>query len=298
MVFGAIEAGGTKFVVAVGDASGKVLKRETYPTTEPAETMKYVEHFFKQYEGELEAIGVGSFGPIDVRKSSPTYGYITSTPKLAWRNYDIVGALKKSFSVPVGFTTDVNAAALGEVTLGAAEGLSSCMYITIGTGIGAGAVVNGKMLEGYSHPEMGHIMVRRHKHDRYQGNCPYHSDCLEGLAAGGAIEKRWGKKGVELAENEEVWNLEAHYIAQALMNYSLILSPERIVIGGGVMKQRQVFPLVRQKLKALIAGYIQLPDLESYIVPPKLEDDAGITGCILLAAQTKDENKRSDTTTI
>lgn len=289
MVFGAIEAGGTKFVVAVGDASGKVLKRETYPTTEPAETMKSVERFFKQYEGDLEAIGVGSFGPIDVRKSSPTYGYITSTPKLAWRNYDIAGALKKVFDVPIGFTTDVNAAALGEVTLGAAEGLSSCMYITIGTGIGAGAVVNGKMLEGYSHPEMGHIMVRRHKHDRYQGNCPYHDDCLEGLAAGGAIEKRWGKKGVELAENEEVWNLEAHYIAQALMNYSLILSPERIVMGGGVMKQRQVFPLVRQKLKTLIAGYIQLPDLEEYIVPPKLEDDAGITGCILLAVQTKNE---------
>ncbi|MBC6308914.1 ROK family protein [Listeria sp. FSL L7-1582] len=289
MVFGAIEAGGTKFVVAVGDATGKVLKRETYPTTEPAETMKSVERFFKQYEEDLEAIGVGSFGPIDVRKSSPTYGYITSTPKLAWRNYDIVGALKKAFEVPIGFTTDVNAAALGEVTLGAAEGLSSCMYITIGTGIGAGAVVNGKMLEGYSHPEMGHIMVRRHKHDRYQGNCPYHDDCLEGLAAGGAIEKRWGKKGVELAENEEVWNLEAHYIAQALMNYSLILSPERIVIGGGVMKQRQVFPLVRQKLKTLIAGYIQLPDLEEYIVPPKLEDDAGITGCLLLAVQTKNE---------
>ncbi|EUJ42394.1 ROK family protein [Paenilisteria rocourtiae] len=289
MVFGAIEAGGTKFVVAIGDASGKILKRETYPTKEPAETMKLVERFFKQYEGELEAIGVGSFGPIDVRKSSPTYGYITSTPKLAWRNYDIVGALKQAFQVPIGFTTDVNAAALGEVSLGAAEGLSSCMYITIGTGIGAGAVVNGKMLEGYSHPEMGHIMVRRHKHDRYQGNCPYHGDCLEGLAAGGAIEKRWGKKGMELAENEEVWNLEAHYIAQALMNYSLILSPERIVIGGGVMKQRQVFPLVRQKLKKLIADYIQLPDLEEYIVPPKLEDDAGITGCILLAVQKKEE---------
>ncbi|MBC1435799.1 ROK family protein [Listeria rocourtiae] len=289
MVFGAIEAGGTKFVVAIGDASGKILKRETYPTKEPAETMKLVERFFKQYEGELEALGVGSFGPIDVRKSSPTYGYITSTPKLAWRNYDIVGALKQAFQVPIGFTTDVNAAALGEVSLGAAEGLSSCMYITIGTGIGAGAVVNGKMLEGYSHPEMGHIMVRRHKHDRYQGNCPYHGDCLEGLAAGGAIEKRWGKKGMELAENEEVWNLEAHYIAQALMNYSLILSPERIVIGGGVMKQRQVFPLVRQKLKKLIAGYIQLPDLEEYIVPPKLEDDAGITGCILLAVQKKEE---------
>lgn len=283
MVYGAIEAGGTKFVVAIGKESGEIIKRESYPTTEPAETMKAVIQFFKQYQDELKAIGIGSFGPIDIRKSSPTYGYITQTPKLAWRNYDIVGAMKKEFNVPIGFTTDVNAAALGEVSLGAAAGLSSCIYLTIGTGIGGGAVVSGKILEGFSHPEMGHIMVRRHKLDRFRGSCPSHSDCLEGLAAGGAIEKRWGKKGVELADDEEVWNLEAHYIAQALMNYTLILSPERIVLGGGVMKQRQLFPLIRQKLKALVNNYVQLPDLEEYIVPPKLEDDAGITGCVLLA---------------
>ncbi|EAD3238438.1 ROK family protein [Listeria monocytogenes] len=290
MVYGAIEAGGTKFVVAIGEKSGKIIKRESYPTTEPAETMKAVIQFFKQYEDELKAIGIGSFGPIDIRKSSATYGYITQTPKLAWRNYDIVGAMKKEFNVPIGFTTDVNAAALGEVSLGAAAGLDSCIYLTIGTGIGGGAVVSGKILEGFSHPEMGHIMVRRHKRDRFTGNCPSHSDCLEGLAAGGAIEKRWGQKAAELADNEEVWNLEAHYIAQALMNYTLILSPERIVLGGGVMKQRQLFPLVRQKLKALVNNYVQLPDLEEYIVPPKLEDDAGITGCVLLAVDAEESN--------
>ncbi|EAE7959937.1 ROK family protein [Listeria monocytogenes] len=290
MVYGAIEAGGTKFVVAIGEKSGKIIKRESYPTTEPAETMKAVIQFFKQYEDELKAIGIGSFGPIDIRKSSATYGYITQTPKLAWRNYDIVGAMKKEFNVPIGFTTDVNAAALGEVSLGAAAGLDSCIYLTIGTGIGGGAVVSGKILEGFSHPEMGHIMVRRHKRDRFTGNCPSHSDCLEGLAAGGAIEKRWGQKAAELAENEEVWNLEAHYIAQALMNYTLILSPERIVLGGGVMKQRQLFPLVRQKLKALVNNYVQLPDLDEYIVPPKLEDDAGITGCVLLAVDAEESN--------
>ncbi|ARM72460.1 fructokinase [Listeria monocytogenes] len=287
MVYGAIEAGGTKFVVAIGEKSGKIIKRASYPTTEPAETMKAVIQFFKQYEDELTAIGIGSFGPIDIRKSSATYGYITQTPKLAWRNYDIVGAMKKEFNVPIGFTTDVNAAALGEVSLGAAAGLDSCIYLTIGTGIGGGAVVSGKILEGFSHPEMGHIMVRRHKRDRFNGNCPSHSDCLEGLAAGGAIEKRWGQKAAELADNEEVWNLEAHYIAQALMNYTLILSPERIVLGGGVMKQRQLFPLVRQKLKALVNNYVQLPDLDEYIVPPKLEDDAGVTGCILLAVESE-----------
>ncbi|EMV0458893.1 ROK family protein [Listeria monocytogenes] len=290
MVYGAIEAGGTKFVVAIGEKSGKIIKRESYPTTEPAETMKAVIQFFKQYEDELKAIGIGSFGPIDIRKSSATYGYITQTPKLAWRNYDIVGAMKKEFNVPIGFTTDVNAAALGEVNLGAAAGLDSCIYLTIGTGIGGGAVVSGKILEGFSHPEMGHIMVRRHKRDRFTGICPSHSDCLEGLAAGGAIEKRWGQKAAELADNEEVWNLEAHYIAQALMNYTLILSPERIVLGGGVMKQRQLFPLVRQKLKALVNNYVQLPDLDEYIVPPKLEDDAGITGCVLLAVDAEESN--------
>lgn len=252
--------------------------------------MKAVIQFFKQYEDELKAIGIGSFGPIDIRKSSATYGYITQTPKLAWRNYDIVGAMKKEFNVPIGFTTDVNAAALGEVSLGAAAGLDSCIYLTIGTGIGGGAVVSGKILEGFSHPEMGHIMVRRHKRDRFTGSCPSHSDCLEGLAAGGAIEKRWGQKAAELADNEEVWNLEAHYIAQALMNYTLILSPERIVLGGGVMKQRQLFPLVRQKLKALVNNYVQLPDLDEYIVPPKLEDDAGITGCVLLAVDAEESN--------
>ncbi|HHP9002981.1 TPA: ROK family protein [Listeria monocytogenes] len=290
MVYGAIEAGGTKFVVAIGEKSGKIIKRESYPTTEPAETMKAVIQFFKQYEDELKAIGIGSFGPIDIRKSSATYGYITQTPKLAWRNYDIVGAMKKEFNVPIGFTTDVNAAALGEVSLGAAAGLDSCIYLTIGTGIGGGAVVSGKILEGFSHPEMGHIMVRHHKRDRFTGSCPSHSDCLEGLAAGGAIEKRWGQKAAELADNEEVWNLEAHYIAQALMNYTLILSPERIVLGGGVMKQRQLFPLVRQKLKALVNNYVQLPDLDEYIVPPKLEDDAGITGCVLLAVDAEESN--------
>lgn len=291
MVYGAIEAGGTKFVVAVGDEKGNIIKRETYKTTEPAETMQQVIQFFKQYESDLKAIGIGSFGPIDIRKDSKTYGYITHTPKLAWRNYNIVGALKNEFHVPMGFTTDVNAAALGEVKLGAAKGLDSCIYVTIGTGIGGGAVVRGEILEGFSHPEMGHIMVKRHKHDRFTGNCPSHDDCLEGLAAGGAIEKRFGKKSALLADKEEVWNLEAHYLAQAVMNYTLTLSPERIVLGGGVMKQRQLFPLIRQKLKGLMNQYVQLPPLDEYIVPPMLEDDAGITGCVILAVQTYEKEQ-------
>lgn len=285
MLYGAIEAGGTKFVVAVGEENGKIIKRESFPTEKPEITMEKVYAFFENYRAELVAIGIGSFGPIDIRKKSDTYGYITQTPKLAWRNYDFVGNMKAKFDVPIGFTTDVNAAALGEVKLGAAADVESCIYLTVGTGIGGGAVVNGKILEGYSHPEMGHILIGNEKEDTFKGTCPSHKNCLEGLAAGSAIEARWGKKGVDLSEDKAVWNLEASYLAKALLNYTLILSPERIVLGGGVMKQRQLFPLIREKIVALNNDYIELPDLESYIVPPKLEDNAGITGCVLLAVE-------------
>lgn len=285
MLYGAIEAGGTKFVVAVGEENGKIIKRESFPTEKPEITMEKVYAFFENYRAELVAIGIGSFGPIDIRKKSDTYGYITQTPKLAWRNYDFVGNMKAKFDVPIGFTTDVNAAALGEVKLGAAADVESCIYLTVGTGIGGGAVVNGKILEGYSHPEMGHILIGNEKEDTFEGTCPSHKNCLEGLAAGSAIEARWGKKGVDLSEDKAVWDLEASYLAKALLNYTLILSPERIVLGGGVMKQRQLFPLIREKIVALNNDYIELPDLESYIVPPKLEDNAGITGCVLLAVE-------------
>jgi fructokinase len=283
-MLGAIEAGGTKFVCAVGDHLGNIADRVQIPTTEPEETMKGVIAFFHKYP--LEAIGIGSFGPIDVNRESPTYGYITSTPKTAWKDFPFVQTLKEAFPVPVGFNTDVNAAALGEATLGAAKGLDSCLYITVGTGIGAGAVVRGKLLQGLSHPEMGHILVRRHPEDTYVGKCPYHHDCLEGLAAGPSIEKRWGEKGVKLAERSEVWELEGYYIAQALMQYILILSPKKIILGGGVMNQEQVFPFIYKHLTQLVNEYVPLPELSSYIVRPGLGDNAGITGSLLLAHQS------------
>ncbi|WP_066067066.1 ROK family protein [Neobacillus soli] len=290
-MFGAIEAGGTKFVCAVGDEWGNIIDRVKIPTTVPEETMAEVMAFFKKYE--LEAIGIGSFGPVDVNPESPTYGMITSTPKLAWRNFLFVQAMKDAFSVPIGFNTDVNAAALGEAVHGAAKGLDSCLYITVGTGIGAGAVVQGQLLQGLSHPEMGHILVRRHPNDHYQGKCPYHGDCLEGLAAGPAIEERWGEKGINLVGREEVWELEGYYIAQALMQYILILSPKRIILGGGVMKQKQVFSSVYKYLPELLHDYVSLPELPEYIVSPGLGDDAGITGSLLLAQQAfKEEIKR------
>ncbi|TFJ76034.1 ROK family protein [Carnobacterium maltaromaticum] len=282
MIYGAIEAGGTKFVCAISDENFEIKERVSIPTTTPEETLSHVFEFFDQFK--LDSIGIGSFGPIDVNKKSATYGYVTTTPKVAWTNFDFLGAVKKRYEIPVGWTTDVNAAALGELKKGAAIGLDSCVYLTVGTGIGGGAVVNGKLLAGYGHPEMGHMLVRLHPDESYGGFCPYHGNCLEGIAAGPAIEGRYGVKGHELADKIEVWQMEAYYLAQALMNYTLILSPERIVLGGGVMKQNQLYTLVREEFKKLMAGYVAVPPIEEYIVAPGLGDNAGVTGCLLLAA--------------
>lgn len=284
MLFGGIEAGGTKFVCAVGDESGHIKEKVQFLTHTPDETMENVLTFFLTFN--VNAVGIGSFGPIDVNPSSETYGFITSTPKTAWQHYPIKQTVEHALHVPVGFSTDVNSAALGEISLGAAKGLDSCLYMTVGTGIGAGAIVKGHILDGLSHPEMGHILVRRHPDDRYLGACPFHQDCLEGLASGPALEARWGKKGVELANQTEVWEIEAYYIAQALMQYMLILSPKKVILGGGVMHQKQLFPLIQSKLVELINGYIQLPaSLSDYIISPGLGNDSGIVGAIFLAKQ-------------
>ena len=235
---------------------------------------------------EFDVMGVGSFGPIDPVKGSETYGYITKTPKPHWSDYNIIGELKKHYNVPMEFDTDVNGAALAESWWGAGEGLKNVMYITVGTGIGAGAVVNGVMLQGLTHPEMGHIFMKRHPEDKFEGRCPFHKDCLEGLAAGPAIEDRWGKKGYELADNMKVWEMEAYYLAQALVDYILILSPQRIIMGGGVMKQQQLFPLIRKYVQEFLNGYVQkkkiLEDIDKYIVYPGLGDEAGFVGSIAL----------------
>ncbi|MDO5741928.1 ROK family protein [Vagococcus lutrae] len=289
MVLGGIEAGGTKFVCAVSDNELNIIERLSIPTTTPSETVKKVVDFFKRYP--IEALGVGSFGPIDVNKDSKTYGYITNTPKVAWQNYDFVGTLSSALSVPIGWTTDVNAAALGEITFGAAKGKKSCVYITVGTGIGGGAVVNGHLLEGYGHPEMGHLLVRLHEDDSFEGNCPFHHNCLEGLASGPAIEKRLNEKASNLPVEHDYWQIEADYLAQAVMNYTLILSPEMIVFGGGVMKQEHLFPLIREAYSKKIAHYVEVPPLDQYIVPCGLGDNAGIKGCLILAEKTLDKNR-------
>jgi len=289
--YGSIEAGGTKFVCAVGINDGaaignekfEIIERVSFPTTTPEETLAQVFNFFDQYE--LLAIGIGSFGPIDVNTTSPTYGYITTTPKPFWGNFDFLGTVKSKYPIPVGFTTDVNAAALGEQIQGAAKGMNSCVYLTVGTGIGGGAVVNGSLLSGFSHPEMGHIILRPHPEETYEGCCPFHSNCLEGLASGPAIEKRFDKKAEMLEPDHLAWKLEAHYLAQALMNYILILSPEKIILGGGVMGQAHLFPMVRQELKELLNEYGAIPDVESFIVPPGLENNSATIGCFILAHQ-------------
>ncbi|WP_026676259.1 ROK family protein [Fictibacillus gelatini] len=285
MRFGAIEAGGTKFVCGIGNEKGKILKQISFPTTTPEETMEHVYAFFA--DEKLDAIGIGSFGPIDLHKNSSTYGFITSTPKQHWKNFNFVGEMKKRFSVPIGFDTDVNGAALGELLWGAAKGLDSCLYMTVGTGIGVGAIVEGQLLHGLSHPEMGHIVVKRHPEDPFEGNCPYHQDCLEGMAAGPVVEKRWGRKGMELSDIKDVWELEAYYLAQGLVNYALILSPKKMILGGGVMKQNHLFPLIRKNVKEMLNGYIQkeelLENIEHYIVPPGLADRAGLCGALALA---------------
>lgn len=285
MNYGGIEAGGTKFICAVSDERLEIIAKKSIETTNPKDTLKKVFDFFEPYK--LAALGIGSFGPIEINKNSELYGSLTSTPKKGWENFKLLPAIKKEIDVPIHLTTDVNAAAYGEWKHGSAKGLESCIYLTIGTGIGAGAIVNGEILSGFGHPEMGHIGINKHEKDKFNGNCPYHSDCFEGMASGPAIEKRYGEKGYELADKKEVWQIEADYIAQALINYSLILRPERIILGGGVMKQKQLFPLVKNRFRELMNDYLSVPDLDTYIVPPILEDNAGIVGCLQLAMEYK-----------
>ncbi len=259
MRLGALEAGGTKMVCAIGNENGEIFERVSIPTESPDVTMPKLIAYFA--DKEIEALGIGCFGPIDLNRNSETYGCITTTPKLAWKNYNIVKAFQDALRVPVGFDTDVNGSALGEATWGITKGLQNSMYITIGTGVGTGIITNGGLLHGMLHPEGGHLLLSRHPKDSFEGTCPYHKNCLEGLAAGPAIEARWGEKGTQLADRKEVWELEAYYIAQALVDYIMVISPQRIVIGGGVMHQEHLMPLIREEVKRQLAGYIDTKEL-------------------------------------
>lgn len=296
VLYGGIEAGGTKFVCAVGTGPDDLRAEVRFPTTTPAATIGRAIAFFREQQrsARLAAVGVGSFGPLDPDPDSPTFGRIASTPKPGWDQTDVAGMVRRALDVPVGFDTDVNAAALGEYRWGAAQGLDTFIYLTIGTGIGGGGMVNGRLMHGLVHPEMGHIRIPHDREvDPFDGACPYHGDCLEGLAAGPALEQRWGQPPQALPEDHPAWTLEAHYLALALTNYICVLSPQRIVMGGGVMEQRQLFPLVRREVQDLLNGYVQAPEvldrIDEYVVPPALGERAGVLGAIALAQQVADE---------
>ncbi|MDX6451859.1 MAG: fructokinase [Gaiellaceae bacterium] len=282
MTYGGVEAGGTKWVCGIGTGPDDLHALETFPTTTPAETLARATEFFAR-NGGVAAVGVGSFGPIDLRT-----GRITTTPKNGWANTDVVSVLRDALGVPVAFDTDVNAAALGEGRWGAAVGLDTFCYFTVGTGIGGGVLAGGRLVHGLIHPEVGHMLIPHDRaRDPFDGSCPFHGDCFEGLAAGSAIERRWGKPGVELGDRSEVWELEAEYLARGVVNVICVVSPQRVILGGGVMKQPSLLPLVRARTRELLGGYIAAPQLteglDEYIVGPALGDRAGVLGAIELA---------------
>ncbi len=300
MLFGAIETGGSKVVCAVGTGSHDIRDRIRIPTTTPSETLAGVKDFLLRHHRDtpLAAVGIGSFGPLDLRPGSPTYGHVTETPKPGWRYANLLGPIRAALDLPVALDTDVNAAALGEHRWGAGVGLDNLVYITVGTGIGGGAVVAGRPLHGASHPEMGHIRI---PHDRsvnpFEGLCPYHGDCLEGLASGPAIEARWGRPAELLPEDHPAWDLEADYLAAGIANIVVTLSPQRIVMGGGVMVQSRLFPMIRGRVVELLHGYGLTEDIvnaiDDYIVPPALGDDSGIAGAFALAEMARSASEEA-----
>ena len=290
---GGIEAGGTKFVCAVGTGPDDIRAEARFPTTSPKETIGRAVNFFRQQQdehGTPAAVGIASFGPVDPDPDSPTFVAITSTPKPGWANTDLAGTVSRALNVPVGFDTDVNGAALAEWRWGTAQGLKNFVYLTIGTGIGGGGMVNGRLLHGLVHPEMGHMRIPHDwDTDPYKGHCPYHGDCLEGLAAGPAISERWGEPAQNIPGDHPAWDLEVHYLALALQNLVCTLSPQRIIMGGGVMEQPQLFPMLRGRLQEYLNSYVQTPaildEIDTYIVPPGLGSQAGVLGAIALGQQ-------------
>jgi len=278
--YGGIETGGSKWECAIGTGPADLRAAETIPTTSPAETIARAVSFFERHD-PVEAIGIGSFGPVDLEPGSRTWGHVLRTPKPGWTNASVAPEVRRRLKVPVAFETDVNAAALGEHRWGAARGLHTFCYVTVGTGIGGGAMVNGKLLHGRSHPEFGHMRI---PHDRaldpFDGVCPFHGDCWEGLASGAAVEARWGVPAAAL-DDEAAWALEARYLAAGLVAVISVLSPQRIVMGGGVMRRRGLLELVAQNVGSLLNGYLDAPT--GYLAPPALGGQAGVLGAIALA---------------
>jgi fructokinase len=289
--YAGIEAGGTKFNCAIARGPDDVLAASRILTTDPKSTLNEVTQFFTQHRDiQIESVGIACFGPLDLNPQSETYGYITSTPKQGWENTDIRSTFSRAMSLPVFIDTDVNGAALGEYLWGAGKELDTFIYLTIGTGIGGGGLVNGKLMHGLVHPEMGHILIPHDVNiDPFPGNCPFHKDCFEGLASGPAIEERWGASAESLPADHPAWELEANYLGLALANFIVTLSPKRIILGGGVLQHPGLIEKVRDKVKESLNEYVKSPqiitDIDTYIVLPQLGNRAGIMGAIALAMQ-------------
>ncbi len=277
LLVGSIEAGGTKFVCAVGDEDYRIKDSVHFPTTTPEETLQKTIDYFKKFD--VEAIGIASFGPIELRKSSPKYGYITSTPKPGWKDTDFLGAMKKEFDIPMFWTTDVNGSAYGEYVMSTLsnEKIDSLVYYTIGTGVGAGAINKGDFVGNMGHTEMGHTFLRRHPDDLdFKGICPFHGDCLEGLVAGPTFDARLGKPGKDVPLTDHTWDIMAYYVAQAAIQSTLILRPDKIVFGGGVVSEPFLVK-VRAQFKELLNDYVEVPDLDKYITMPLVKDNGSAT---------------------
>ena len=289
---GALEAGGTKMVLGIFDEQGTELVRHTLPTLTPDETIPEMKTFFAEHR--IDALGIGSFGPLDLNPSSQTYGNITTTPKRKWRGYPLLKALVGDSGIPCAIDTDVNTAVLAEAECGAAKGLHDAVYITVGTGIGGGVLSGGNLVHGMLHPEIGHMLLRPHPDDPTpKGVCPYHDGCAEGLAAGPAIGARVGDDARTLPDNHPAFTLEAYYLAQMCVNLILTVSPRRIILGGGVMERQALFPMIREKTKELLNGYVQAPavlnHIDELIVPPKLFPVSGLIGAYLLGKRALTE---------
>lgn len=284
-MLGGIEAGGTKFVCIVGTGPDDVAAMDRFPTGEPDLTIERALDFLRRH-GPLESVGVASFGPLELRPDSPNYGRLTTTPKPGWSGVDLAGAVRRALGIPLGWDTDVNGAALAEWRWGAGRGARSLVYLTVGTGIGGGAVIEGRPLHGLVHPEMGHVSVPRQPDDPFMGSCPFHGDCWEGLASGPALAARFGRKGEELGElTAAAVDLEARYLAAGLRNVIYVLAPERIVVGGGIAELPGLLPALRKRIGAELAGYPDLPEHseEGFITRAELGDRAGAFGALLLA---------------
>ena len=287
MLLGTLEAGGTKMVMGLADEEGRIIRSASCPTRLPEDTLPDILAFFRGQK--LDALGIATFGPVDLDPKSPSFGNITNTPKLAWRDFPLLKRLQEVLRVPCAIDTDVNGAVLAEVRFGAAQELSNVLYFTIGTGIGGGLMAEGKLVHGLIHPEWGHIILSRHPQDPLtRGVCPYHENCAEGFTSGTAMQARWVMSAKDLPDDHQGWDMEAYYLAQICVTALMTVSPQRILLGGGVMHHRELYPMVRRHVTKLLGGYLSSPalhDMDSFIMPPALYPDSGLVGGALLALQ-------------